>query len=63
MEEVKVILRENTVCIPRSEYDALTRAKMGIDTIAASKTKYGFDSDTIRAVLKVFGIEASDNAE
>lgn len=59
MEEEKYIPIEDTVTdtviIPREEYSYLIRAMMGIETIAASETKYGFDSAVIHAVLKIFG--------
>lgn len=56
-------IREGNDCVvlPRKEYDALIRARMGIDTIGASETKYGFDSDVIHAVLKLFGYERKED--
>ena len=51
------------VLLPREEFDELTRARMGIDVIAASKGKYGFDSDVIHAVMKVFGHEFKEDED
>lgn len=58
-------IREDNDCVvlPREEYNALIRAKMGIETIGASETKYGFNSDVIHAVLKLFGYEHKDDDE
>lgn len=54
---------QDTVTIPREEYNTLIRARMGIETIGASETKYGFSSDVIHAVLKLFGYEHKEDDE
>ena len=54
---------QDTVTIPREEYNALIRARMGIETIGASETKYGFNSDVIHAVLKIFGYELKEDED
>lgn len=54
---------QDTVTLPREEYNSLIMARFGIDTIGASETKYGFDSDVILAVLKLFGYEHKEDEE
>lgn len=66
MEEYTPLqIREDNDCVvlPREEYNALVRARMGIETIGASETKYGFSSDVIHAVLKLFGYEQKEDDE
>ena len=66
MEEYTPLqLRVDNDCVvlPREEYNSLLMARMGIDTIGASETKYGFNSDVINAVLKLFGYEHKEDEE
>lgn len=58
-------IREDNDCVvlPREEYNSLLMARFGIDTIGASETKYGFDSDVIHAVLKLFGYEHKEDSD
>ena len=51
------------VVVSRAEYDDLVRARMGIDCIAASHGKYGYDSDVIRAVMKQFGYDHAEGSD
>ena len=51
------------VTVPLEKYEELLSARMAIDTIGASETKYGFDSDVIRAVLKIFGYEHKEDGD
>ena len=57
------VCSKGTIIIPREEYNSLVRARMGLETIGASETKYGFNSDVIHAVLKLFGYEHKEDDE
>lgn len=63
MEKNSINESTEFVLIPREEYIVLVRAMMGIETIGASETKYGFNSDVIHAVLKLFGFEHKEDGK
>lgn len=55
----------DVVTIPRSEYNDLTRARLGIDLIGCTLGKYGPEDKVVLAVCKQFGYEYKEepNAE
>lgn len=52
----------DTVILPREEYNMLVRSRFGIDAIAASHSKYGFDSDVIYSVMKTLGFDLKEES-
>lgn len=47
----------DVVAIPRSEYNDLARARLGIDLIGCTLGKYGPEDKVVLAVCKQFGYE------
>lgn len=63
MEEyIPLQLREDNDCVvlPREEYNALIRARMGIELIGSTLTNYGGDDRVVVAVCKQFGYEYNE---
>lgn len=49
--------RADMIVIPQSEYIELQRARLGIDMIGSTLSKYGPDDSVVKAVCKQFGYE------
>lgn len=50
-----------TIEIPVAEYTELVRARLGIDMIGCSLSKYGPDDNVVKAVCKPFGYEYKED--
>lgn len=48
---------QGIILIPREEYNALIRARMGIELIGSTLSSYGADDRVVVAVCKQFGYE------
>ena len=52
-----IVSGDDTVTIPRSEYNALLKAKHGIQMIGATLGQYGPGRELTEAICKDFGYE------
>ena len=58
---LEVIDNPDEVIIPRSEYNELIKARMGIDIIGSSFGKYGPNDTVVYSVCAQFGYESKDD--
>lgn len=57
---LEVIDNPDEVIIPRSEYNELIKARMGIDIIGSSFGKYGPNDTVVYSVCAQFGYESKE---
>lgn len=55
--------RADMVAIPQGEYIELQRARLGIDMIGSTLSKYGPDDSVVNAVCKQFGYEYKETPD